>query len=100
EPGLDLVHLVSTAEQVRLMRPKTPCEHHKERVQASGSREYPVAGAYVPQCDADGQYIPLQNFATSLCWCFNGQERAGTRTPPGAQPRDCVKPGKRVGFSC
>ncbi|XP_023185227.1 nidogen-2 isoform X3 [Xiphophorus maculatus] len=76
-------------------RPKTPCEHHKERVQASGSREYPVAGAYVPQCDADGQYIPLQcHSSTGYCWCVNedGQERAGTRTPPGAQPRDCVKP--------
>ncbi|XP_027866979.1 nidogen-2 isoform X4 [Xiphophorus couchianus] len=76
-------------------RPKTPCEHHKERVQASGSREYPVAGAYVPQCDTDGQYIPLQcHSSTGYCWCVNedGQERAGTRTPPGAQPRDCVKP--------
>ncbi|XP_016521316.1 nidogen-2 isoform X7 [Poecilia formosa] len=76
-------------------RLKTPCEHHKERVQASSSREYPVAGAYVPQCDADGQYIPLQcHSSTGYCWCVNedGQERAGTRTPPGAQPRDCSKP--------
>ncbi|XP_014909284.1 nidogen-2 isoform X5 [Poecilia latipinna] len=76
-------------------RLKTPCEHHKERVQASSSREYPVAGAYVPQCDADGQYIPLQcHSSTGYCWCVNedGQERAGTRTPPGAQPRDCAKP--------
>uniref|UniRef100_A0A3P9NLL0 Nidogen 2 n=1 Tax=Poecilia reticulata TaxID=8081 RepID=A0A3P9NLL0_POERE len=75
--------------------PKTPCEHHKERVQASSSREYPVAGAYVPQCDADGQYIPLQcHSSTGYCWCVkeDGQERAGTRTPPGAQPRDCAKP--------
>uniref|UniRef100_A0A3B3XBR0 Thyroglobulin type-1 domain-containing protein n=1 Tax=Poecilia mexicana TaxID=48701 RepID=A0A3B3XBR0_9TELE len=50
------------------------------------SREYPVAGAYVPQCDADGQYIPLQcHSSTGYCWCVNedGQERAGTRTPPG-----------------
>uniref|UniRef100_A0A3B3XBY3 Thyroglobulin type-1 domain-containing protein n=1 Tax=Poecilia mexicana TaxID=48701 RepID=A0A3B3XBY3_9TELE len=80
-------------------RPKTPCEHHKEKVQASSSREYPVAGAYVPQCDADGQYIPLQcHSSTGYCWCVNedGQERAGTRTPPGAQPRDCSKPGERV----
>uniref|UniRef100_A0A087XDF4 Nidogen 2 n=1 Tax=Poecilia formosa TaxID=48698 RepID=A0A087XDF4_POEFO len=76
-------------------RLKTPCEHHKERVQASSSREYPVAGAYVPQCDADGQYIPLQcHGSTGHCWCVDssGQERAGTRTAPGATPADCRKP--------
>ncbi|XP_035984365.1 nidogen-2 isoform X2 [Fundulus heteroclitus] len=76
-------------------RPKTPCEHQKERAQATGSQGYPVAGAYVPQCDADGLYIPLQcHTSTGYCWCVNkdGQERAGTRTPPGSQPKDCVKP--------
>ncbi|KAM4710680.1 nidogen-2 isoform 2-T2 [Anableps anableps] len=91
-PGTPNVNCIRTDEPDR---PKTPCEHHKERVQASSSSEYPVAGAYVPQCDADGQYIPLQcHTSTGYCWCVDegGQERAGTRTPPGAQPKDCAKP--------
>ncbi|PWA31990.1 hypothetical protein CCH79_00018845 [Gambusia affinis] len=50
EPGLDLVHLASIAEQCH------------------GS--------------------------TGHCWCVDsrGQERAGTRTAPGASPVDCSKP--------
>uniref|UniRef100_A0A4W6E0I4 Nidogen 2 n=1 Tax=Lates calcarifer TaxID=8187 RepID=A0A4W6E0I4_LATCA len=54
-------------------------------------------GAYVPQCDANGQYIPLQCHGSSgHCWCVDsrGQERAGTRTSPGAPPTDCDKPGE------
>ncbi|XP_047211324.1 nidogen-2 isoform X2 [Girardinichthys multiradiatus] len=76
-------------------RPKTPCEHHRERVQVISSHGYPVAGAYLPQCDADGEYIPLQCHAsTGYCWCVDnsGQEKAGTRTPLGTQPKDCAKP--------
>ncbi|KAM9766649.1 nidogen-2 isoform 2-T2 [Menidia menidia] len=71
---------------------KTLCEHHRERAQATSSEGYPGAGAYVPQCDADGQYIPQQcHGSTGHCWCVdeNGQERAETRTPPGTQPKDC-----------
>nr|XP_043905348.1 nidogen-2 isoform X2 [Solea senegalensis] len=76
-------------------RPKTHCEHHRERVQTTSPEGYPVIGAYVPQCDANGQYIPLQCHGSSgHCWCVDsrGQERTGTRTPPGTQPRDCDKP--------
>uniref|UniRef100_A0A3Q1B0P7 Nidogen 2a (osteonidogen) n=1 Tax=Amphiprion ocellaris TaxID=80972 RepID=A0A3Q1B0P7_AMPOC len=76
-------------------RPKTHCEHHRDRVQTTSPEGYPVVGAYVPQCDAEGQYIPLQCHGSSgHCWCVdnNGQERAGTRTPPGTQPKDCDKP--------
>uniref|UniRef100_A0A672IZ31 Nidogen 2a (osteonidogen) n=1 Tax=Salarias fasciatus TaxID=181472 RepID=A0A672IZ31_SALFA len=43
-------------------------------------------GAYVPQCDVDGRYSPLQCHGSSgYCWCVDGQgqERAGTRTSPG-----------------
>ncbi|XP_068447054.1 nidogen-2 [Clinocottus analis] len=75
-------------------RPQTHCEHHRERVHASGPEGHPV-GAYVPQCDAGGQYTPLQcHGSTGHCWCVDGrgQERAGTRTPPGAPPTDCDKP--------
>ncbi|XP_076579565.1 nidogen-2 isoform X2 [Chaetodon auriga] len=76
-------------------RPKTHCEHRRDSVQTTSSEGYPIVGAYVPQCDADGQYIPLQCHGSSgHCWCVDstGQERAGTRTQPGTQPKDCDKP--------
>ncbi|XP_044044130.1 nidogen-2 isoform X2 [Siniperca chuatsi] len=76
-------------------RPKTHCEHHRDSVQTSSPEGYPVVGAYVPQCDANGQYRPLQcHGSTGHCWCVDsrGQERAGTRTPPGTQPKDCDRP--------
>ncbi|XP_029942368.1 nidogen-2 [Salarias fasciatus] len=75
--------------------PKTHCEHHREKAQATASDGYPIVGAYVPQCDANGQYLPRQCHGSSgHCWCVNsnGQERAGTRTPPGTPPKDCDEP--------
>ncbi|KAM9820898.1 LOW QUALITY PROTEIN: nidogen-2 [Neosynchiropus ocellatus] len=76
-------------------RPKTHCQHHRDSVQTTSPEGYPILGAYVPQCDDDGQYIPLQcHGSTGHCWCVDksGQERAGTRTPPGTARRDCDKP--------
>ncbi|XP_063733649.1 nidogen-2 isoform X2 [Eleginops maclovinus] len=76
-------------------RPKTHCEHHRDSVQTSSPEGYPVVGAYVPQCDDNGQYTPSQcHGSTGHCWCVDnrGQERAGTRTSPGAQPKDCDRP--------
>ncbi|XP_069568836.1 nidogen-2 isoform X3 [Brachyistius frenatus] len=76
-------------------RPKTHCEHHRDGVLTSSPEGLPVVGAYVPQCDAEGQYTPLQCHGSSgHCWCVDsrGQERAGTRTSPGAPPKDCDKP--------
>ncbi|XP_029930951.1 nidogen-2 isoform X2 [Myripristis murdjan] len=76
-------------------RPKTHCEHHRDNVQTTSPEGYPIVGAFVPQCDADGQYRPLQcHGSTGHCWCVDnsGQERAGTRTPPGTPPKDCDKP--------
>uniref|UniRef100_A0A3P8W1V3 Thyroglobulin type-1 domain-containing protein n=1 Tax=Cynoglossus semilaevis TaxID=244447 RepID=A0A3P8W1V3_CYNSE len=73
---------------------KTQCEQHRDR--------YPLLGAYVPQCDDQGLYIPLQCHGSSgHCWCVdsNGQERPGTRTPPGTRSDpgtpsvDCDKSG-------
>ncbi|CAB1456688.1 unnamed protein product [Pleuronectes platessa] len=76
-------------------RPKTHCEHHRERSQTTSPEGYPIVGAYVPQCDANGQYTQLQCHGSSgHCWCVDnrGQEREGTRTPPGSSPVDCDKP--------
>lgn len=53
---------------VKPERPKTLCEHHRDSVQTTGPDGYPVHGAYVPQCDADGQYRSLQ---VSACKMFN-----------------------------
>uniref|UniRef100_A0A671U915 Nidogen 2 n=1 Tax=Sparus aurata TaxID=8175 RepID=A0A671U915_SPAAU len=76
-------------------RPKTHCEHYRDSVQTTSPEGYPITGAYVPQCDANGQYIPLQcHGSTGHCWCVDtrGQERAGTRTPPGTATKDCDRP--------
>lgn len=40
--------------------PKTQCEHHRDSVQTGGPVGYPTVGAYVPQCDDNGLYRPLQ----------------------------------------
>ncbi|GLD63075.1 nidogen-2-like protein, partial [Lates japonicus] len=77
------------------VRPKTHCEHHRDSVQTTSPEGYPIVGAYVPQCDAEGQYLPRQCHGSSgHCWCVDsrGEERAGTRTPPGTPPVDCDKP--------
>uniref|UniRef100_H2T9E8 Nidogen 2 n=1 Tax=Takifugu rubripes TaxID=31033 RepID=H2T9E8_TAKRU len=76
-------------------RPKTHCQHHRDSVQTTSPEGYPILGVYLPQCDDNGQYVPLQcHGSTGHCWCVdsNGQERAGTRTPPGAPTVDCDRP--------
>ncbi|XP_061641893.1 uncharacterized protein nid2a isoform X2 [Phyllopteryx taeniolatus] len=76
-------------------RPKTLCEHHRDSIQTTSPEGYPLVGAFVPQCDANGQYTPLQcHGSTGHCWCVDsqGQERPRTRTRPGAPPTDCDKP--------
>uniref|UniRef100_A0A3B4DXX7 Nidogen 2a (osteonidogen) n=1 Tax=Pygocentrus nattereri TaxID=42514 RepID=A0A3B4DXX7_PYGNA len=75
-------------------RPKTQCEHHRDGLQ-SGQAGVPLVGAFIPQCDEEGRYRPLQcHGSTGHCWCVDsrGQERAGTRTPPGSPPTDCNAP--------
>uniref|UniRef100_A0A8C9VUN5 Nidogen 2 n=1 Tax=Scleropages formosus TaxID=113540 RepID=A0A8C9VUN5_SCLFO len=66
----------------------TRCEQHRDSLQGGlGPRgPRPAIGAFVPQCDEEGQYRPLQcHGSTGYCWCVDsgGQEREGTRTPPG-----------------
>ncbi|XP_029030641.1 nidogen-2 [Betta splendens] len=77
------------------VHPKTHCEHHRDGVRSTSPEGYPIVGAYVPQCDAEGQYLPRQcHGSTGHCWCVDsrGQERPGTRTPPGSSPVDCSRP--------
>ncbi|TRY83481.1 hypothetical protein DNTS_016221 [Danionella cerebrum] len=76
-------------------RPKSECEQHRDSIQSRGDREVPVVGAFIPQCDEEGQYRPLQcHSSTGHCWCVDsrGQERAGTRTPPGSPRVNCDEP--------
>ncbi|XP_031435765.1 nidogen-2 isoform X1 [Clupea harengus] len=78
-------------EQVQPERPKTQCQHHRDSLQGSQGG----VGAFVPQCDEEGQYRPLQcHGSTGQCWCVSdqGQERAGTRTPAGTPPINCDGP--------
>ncbi|XP_075057131.1 thyroglobulin-like [Mixophyes fleayi] len=61
----------------------------KER-QLAGKK--PLIGAYVPQCDGNGNYSPMQcHESTGMCWCVNtnGKEIAGTRNSPGQSPPTC-----------
>lgn len=113
--------ILSTEQTVR---PKSQCEQHRDGLQSGLEQSgRPSVGAFIPQCDADGSYRPLQvrphsvlvsddfsvatwhseafndvfqcHGSTGHCWCVDirGQERAGTRTPPGTAPADCDKPG-------
>uniref|UniRef100_A0A8C6KF90 Nidogen 2 n=1 Tax=Nothobranchius furzeri TaxID=105023 RepID=A0A8C6KF90_NOTFU len=68
------------------------CEQHRDSLQSGGHGD----GAHIPQCDSDGRYRSLQcHGSTGHCWCVDdkGQERPGTRTPPGTPHVDyCSKP--------
>ncbi|KAJ7991014.1 hypothetical protein DPEC_G00292830 [Dallia pectoralis] len=76
-------------------KPKTQCEHHRDSVQTTSPEGFPIIGAFVPQCDEQGQYRTLQcHGSTGHCWCVDnrGQERAGTRKGPGAGYPNCDEP--------
>ncbi|XP_035531448.1 galactose-specific lectin nattectin-like [Morone saxatilis] len=64
------------------------CEHAKEHASD-------LIGAFVPQCDANGNFLPQQCWAsTGECWCVDvitGKEIPHTRTPPGTVPVNCKK---------
>ncbi|XP_028420668.1 neurocan core protein [Perca flavescens] len=53
-----------------------------------------VIGEFVPQCDANGNFLPQQCWvSTGYCWCVNvitGEEIPNTKTPPGVTPVQCA----------
>uniref|UniRef100_A0A3Q1JN64 Thyroglobulin type-1 domain-containing protein n=1 Tax=Anabas testudineus TaxID=64144 RepID=A0A3Q1JN64_ANATE len=50
-------------------------------------------GTFCPQCDANGNFLPRQCWAsTGYCWCvdvISGKMIPNTETPPGVEPVDC-----------
>ncbi|XP_056419114.1 thyroglobulin-like [Hyla sarda] len=70
--------------------PDTPCL--KERQKILGGK-IPSVGRFVPKCDEKGNYSPQQcHGSTGYCWCVNvnGEEIAGTKTPPGQPAQNCA----------
>ncbi|XP_072895083.1 nidogen-2 [Hemitrygon akajei] len=82
-------------EPVANERPKSACEQQRERLETERNQRGPLVGLYIPQCDDEGNFRPMQcHSSTGYCWCVyeNGQEVPGTRTAPGTgQPR-CGEP--------
>ncbi|XP_006872431.1 PREDICTED: nidogen-2 [Chrysochloris asiatica] len=70
-----------------------PCEQQQRYAQAQPA--YPGSPLHIPQCDENGNFLPLQcHRNTGFCWCVdhNGHEVPGTRTPPGSTPPHCRTP--------
>uniref|UniRef100_G1RPG6 Nidogen-2 n=1 Tax=Nomascus leucogenys TaxID=61853 RepID=G1RPG6_NOMLE len=71
----------------------TPCEQQQRHAQAQYA--YPGAQFHIPQCDEQGNFLPLQcHGSTGFCWCVDpdGHEVPGTQTPPGSTPPHCGPP--------
>ncbi|XP_072125175.1 nidogen-2 isoform X11 [Mobula birostris] len=84
-------------EPVLTENSKPPCVELRDQVQAelSQNRPRPAVGVYVPQCDAEGNFKPLQcHGSTAQCWCVDelGREISGTRTLPGSAHPQCGQP--------
>eukprot|EP00929_Paragymnodinium_shiwhaense_P067807 TRINITY_DN34092_c0_g2_i2.p1 TRINITY_DN34092_c0_g2~~TRINITY_DN34092_c0_g2_i2.p1 ORF type:complete len:631 (-),score=102.64 TRINITY_DN34092_c0_g2_i2:65-1957(-) len=57
--------------QRRLERPRSVCERARKQAIQNG-----LLGTFVPQCDSDGFYSPLQCYSsTGECWCANQNGR-------------------------
>uniref|UniRef100_UPI00398F2778 uncharacterized protein nid2a isoform X2 n=1 Tax=Pristiophorus japonicus TaxID=55135 RepID=UPI00398F2778 len=78
-------------------RPKTACVEQRDQLQAelNQHRARPPIGMHIPQCDAEGNFRPLQcHSSTGHCWCVDewGREIPGTRTHPGNDQPQCGLP--------
>ncbi|XP_041108807.1 nidogen-1 [Polyodon spathula] len=79
---------------------KTQCQRHRESILRTSSGfsprgPRPIPGQYVPLCDDQGNYSPLQcHSSIGQCWCVdrNGQEIPGTRSERGVRP-PCIDSG-------
>ncbi|XP_050998501.1 nidogen-2 [Acomys russatus] len=72
-----------------------PCEQQQRYAQAQHA--YPGSRIHIPQCDDQGNFVPLQcHGSTGFCWCVdpNGYEVPGTQTPPGSTPPHCGPPSE------
>ncbi|XP_075387294.1 nidogen-2 isoform X2 [Tenrec ecaudatus] len=70
-----------------------PCHHQQRYAQAQPA--YPGSPHHIPQCDDQGNFLPLQcHGSTGFCWCVDprGHEVPGTRTPPGSTSPHCGAP--------
>ncbi|KAL1780690.1 nidogen-2 [Sigmodon hispidus] len=72
-----------------------PCEYQQRYAQAQHTS--PGSRIHIPQCDEQGNFVPLQCHGnTGFCWCVdqNGHEVPGTQTPPGSTPPHCGPPSE------
>ena len=65
----------------------------EEAIVGATDNDYGImVGAYIPQCDEQGNYRPLQHHgSTGYSWCVDehGREIPGTSSPPGQPNPDC-----------
>ncbi|KAM9381287.1 nidogen-2 [Phaethornis superciliosus] len=69
-------------------RPPTMCERWRQSLLEHYGGT-PSPDQYVPQCEAGGEFTPLQCHGDSgYCWCVDqsGREVQGTRSEPGTTP--------------
>ncbi|XP_026225559.1 ladderlectin [Anabas testudineus] len=66
------------------------CEYERQMCSKVLGADFIRCGAFCPQCDADGYFLPKQCWgSTGYCWCVDtmtGCEIPNTRTPPGTEP--------------
>ncbi|KFO29717.1 nidogen-2 [Fukomys damarensis] len=66
------------------------CKYQRHLAQAQ--HVYPGSRVHIPQCDEQGNFLPLQcHGSAGFCWCVdsNGNEVPGTHVPSGSAPPHC-----------
>ncbi|XP_043926434.1 thyroglobulin-like [Protopterus annectens] len=75
-----------------------------KKCQREKSHLVPMPGAYIPQCDTDGSYKPMQcHDSTGFCWCVDrngtkilGTEKQGLVSCEAHQKTKCEQEASRV----